>query len=612
MKSASSSTLVLVKMSEAMRESGPHSQPSFGGGPETLEGIPGSPGHAVGAAIVLDLRQPGIVRRHVPNHLANDELVRFEQAVATAAEGLKQAATGARSRGMRAETSILEAYLLMVEDETLHSEVERHILIDKLCAEWALSKVIGEMAGQLATAEDAYLAERKHDIEFVGNTIARALSGRSDLLTLPTDRGPGIIVSHDLSPAETAGLSKETVLAIVTEGGTRTSHTAILARALDIPAVVGVPGLMARIGDGDHLIVDGARGRVTVAPDELALEQATEQVARYHRTAQVRRELRDRPVVTRCGMPIELKANIELPGEAEIALEQGARGVGLYRTEFLYLNRAAPPDEEEQYATYRRVVEAMSPYPVTIRTFDIGGDKAFLGFRLPHEANPALGLRAVRLGLARKDVFAAQLRAIVRASAHGDIRLMVPMVASISEVRAVRELYERALLDVDSLGQERAPNIPLGIMVEVPSTAILADRFAQHVDFMSIGTNDLVQYALAVDRGSPELAHLASAFDPAILTLIRIVVTAGLAHRRPVLVCGAMASDPLAVLLLIGLGLRELSLEASAIPDVRDAVAQVTLAEAEDAAEAALQCLTAREVEQLLHGRFGDRISLPP
>jgi phosphoenolpyruvate-protein phosphotransferase (PTS system enzyme I) len=595
-----------------MRDPAPHSRPpSFGDGPQTLEGIPGSPGYAVGAAICLDLRQPGIVRRHVPNHLAQEEMERFSEAVKTAADGLKQAAAGARARGMRPETSILEAYLLMVEDETLRSEVERHILIDKLCAEWALSNVISEMAGQLGTAEDEYLAERKHDIEFVGNTIARALSGRSDLLTLPKDRGPGILVSHDLSPAETAGLTKEKVLAIVTEGGTRTSHTAILARALDIPAVVGVPGLMARIGDGDHLIIDGARGRVTVAPDELAMEQATEQVARYHRTAQIRRELRDRPVVTRCDTPIELKANIELPGEAEIAMEQGARGVGLYRTEFLYLNRSTPPNEDEQYATYRRVVEAMSPYPVTIRTFDIGGDKAFLGFRMPHEPNPALGMRAVRLGLARKDVFSAQLRAIVRASAHGDIRLMVPMVASISELRAVRELFDSALSDVDSAGHMRASRIPLGIMVEVPSTAIMADRFAEDVDFMSIGTNDLVQYALAVDRGSAELAHLASFLDPAILRLIRGVVSAGSARRRPVIVCGAMASDPLAVLLLVGLGLRELSLEASAIPDVRDAVAQVTLAEAEEAAEAALGCSTAREVEELLQRRFGDRLSSP-
>ena len=275
-----------------MREHEPHSRPSHPPGPLQLEGIPGSPGYAVASAIVLDLRRPGIARRHVPNHLTTEEMARFEHAVRTASAGLKQAAEGARARGMRAESSILEAYILMTEDETLRTEVERHIFIDKLCAEWALDTAIQQMAALLERSEDAYLAERRHDIEFVGNSIVRALAGRSDVLMLPSDRSPGILVAHDLSPAETAGLTKDRVLAIVTEGGTRTSHTAILARALDIPAVVGVAGIMSRIGDGDHLIVDGARGRVTIAPDELAVEEATELVARYHRTAQVRRELR--------------------------------------------------------------------------------------------------------------------------------------------------------------------------------------------------------------------------------------------------------------------------------------------------------------------------------
>ncbi len=595
-----------------MKDLEPRSRPGHGEGPQALDGIAGSPGYALGSAIVLDLRRPGIARRHVPNHLTDEEMARFDQAVKVAADGLRQAAEGARARGMRAETSILEAYMLMVEDETLRGDVERRVLIDKLCAEWALATVIDEMAGHLENADDAYLAERKHDIEFVGNSIVRALAGRSDVITLPSDRGPGILVAHDLSPAETAGLSKDRVLAIVTEGGTRTSHTAILARALDIPAVVGVPGLMSRVGDGDRLIVDGLRGRVTIAPDELAVEEATEQVARYHRTAQIRRELRDRPVVTRCGMPIELRGNIELPGEAEIALAQGARGIGLYRTEFLYVNRTTPPEEEEQYTTYRHVVEAMNPYPVTVRTFDIGGDKAFPDFRLPHEPNPALGMRAVRLGLVRKELFVEQFRAIIRASAHGDLRIMVPMVSSIAELRVIRELFAQAIAEVDAAGHARAAKIPLGIMVEVPSTAILADRFAELADFMSIGTNDLVQYALAVDRASAELAHLASSFDPAILRLIRTVVAAAAARQRPVVVCGAMASDPLAALLLLGLGLRELSLEASAIPDVRECIAQVTLAEAEEAAEAALECMTAAEVEEELRSRFADRLSLLP
>jgi phosphotransferase system enzyme I (PtsI) len=590
-----------------MTRSDAGSLPSYPGGPELVQGIPGSPGLAVGEAIVLD-RRPGLVRRHVGNHLTADEMERFDGAVRKAAEGLAEAAESARARGMRAEASILDAYVLMAEDETLRCEVERRVLIDKLCAEWALDVAIEALAGVLENAEDHYLAERKHDIEFVGGSILRALGGRTDAIVLPNDRGPGIIVAHDLSPAETVSLSKETVLAIVTEGGTRTSHTAILARALDIPAVVGVSGLLARVGDGDRLIVDGIRGRVVIAPDELAVEEATELVAKHHRTAQVRRELRDRPVVTRCGMPIELKANIELPDEAGIALEQGARGVGLYRTEFLYVNRNTPPDEATQYETYRRVVQAMNPYPVTVRTFDIGGDKSFSGVKLPPQNNPALGMRAVRLGLTQTELFVTQFRAIIRASAHGEVRVMVPMVSSIAELRAVEALYRQALEELDREGVPRAAKVPLGIMVEVPAAAIMADRFAEHSEFLSIGTNDLVQYSLAVDRTSPELAHLASSYDPAILRLIRGVVHAGAARRRPVIVCGAMASDPLAALLLIGLGLRELSLEASAIPDVRDAIAQVTLTEAEAAAEAALACMTADEVEESLRSRLSDRL----
>lgn len=591
-----------------MSGSDARSQPSYPGAPELLVGIPGSPGMAIGEAIVL-ARRAGIVRRHIGNHLTADEMERFDLAVQKAADGLAAAAESARKRGMRAEATILDAYVLMAKDETLRAEVERRVLIDKLCADWALELAIESLTSALENAEDHYLAERHHDIEFVGGSILRALGGRSDAIVLPLDREPGIIVAHDLSPAETVSLTKDTVLAIVTEGGTRTSHTAILARALDIPAVVGVPGLLSRVGDGDRLIVDGNRGRVLIEPDELALEEANALVAKQHRTAQVRRELRDRPVVTRCGTPIELKANIELPEEAGIALEQGARGVGLYRTEFLYANRTLPPDEETQYETYRRVVEAMSPYPVTVRTFDIGGDKSFFGIKLPPQNNPALGMRAVRLGLVQSDLFVTQFRAIIRASAHGEVRVMVPMVSSISELRAVKALYEQALDELDREGVPHAAKVPLGTMVEVPAAAILADRFAEHSEFLSIGTNDLVQYSLAVDRTSPELAHLASSYDPAILRLIRGVVQAGAARRRPVIVCGAMASDPLAALLLIGLGIRELSLEASAIPEVREAIAQVTLSEVEAAAEAALACMTADEAEEALRTRLSDRLT---
>jgi phosphotransferase system enzyme I (PtsI) len=573
-----------------------------------LDGIAGSPGIALGPAIVLDRRR-GTVRRHVSHAHIDDEMERFDRAVEAAAGLLRDLL--AKSGRSRAEVSILEAYVAMITDETLHEEVERRVRIDFLCAEWALSTTIDEMAEQLGQSSDAYLAERRHDIEFVGQSIMQSLAGHPESILLPKGREPGVLVAHDLSPAETVTLSRDSVLAIATEVGTRTSHTAILARALEIPAVVGVTGLLARVGDGDTLVVDGARGRVTLSP---APETATEALARAERHRQVqnaRRNLKDQPILTRCGTSIELMGNIELAGEAPLALEQGARGIGLYRTEFLYVNRKELPDEDEQYETYRRVLEAVAPLPVTLRTFDIGGDKFASSILLPNDMNPALGLRAVRLALARQDLFLTQLRAIVRASAHGTMRLMVPMITSMGELREVKTLLAQAIAEVDAAGRPRAAHIPLGIMVEVPAAAIMADRFAPEAEFLSIGTNDLVQYTLAVDRSSPTLAYLASSYDPAILRLIQGVVAAGAAHGRPVAVCGAMASDALAVVLLVGMGLRELSLEASSISEVGAALERVTVSDARAAADLALGCSTATEVRLLLEERFGALTSAP-
>jgi phosphotransferase system enzyme I (PtsI) len=576
-------------------------EPENIGGELAFEGIAGSPGIAVGRAIVLDRRR-GTVRRHVSHAHIEDEMERFDRAVEVASGLVRDAL--AKSGRSRAEVSILEAYVAMITDETLHEEVERRIRIDLLCAEWALSTTIDEMAEQLRQSSDAYLAERRHDVEFVGESIMQSLSGHPESILLPKGREPGVLVAHDLSPAETVTLSRDSVLAIVTEVGTRTSHTAILARALEIPAVVGVKDLLARIEDGDALVVDGLRGRVTLAPGPQTTADALARAERHREAQNARRSLKDQPILTACGTSIELKGNIELAEEAPIALEQGARGIGLYRTEYLYVNRKELPSEDEQYETYRRVLEAVSPLPVTLRTFDIGGDKFASAIQLPNDLNPALGLRAVRLALARQDMFLSQLRAIVRASAHGTLRLMVPMVTSMGELREVKVLLARAIAEVDAAGHARAPHIPLGIMVEVPAAAILADRFAPEAEFLSIGTNDLVQYTLAVDRSSPALAYLASSFDPSILRLIQTVISAGAAHGRPVIVCGAMASDALAVVLLVGMGLRELSLEASSISDVRAALERVTVNDARAAAELALGCSTATEVRVLLEERF--------
>jgi phosphotransferase system enzyme I (PtsI) len=575
----------------------------------TLGGIGGSPGIAVGQVVVVEGGRAGVVHRRIKGHQVEEELGRFDAAVEKTAAELREVAEKVRSRAGAAETSILEAYVLMVTDSTLREEIERRVRLDRQCVEWALDNAMYEMTAQLRDAEDAYLVERSHDFEFIRDRIMRALTGRGRSFVVPEGPEPVVLVAHDLSPAETATLSKDRVLGLVTEVGTRTSHTAILARALEIPAVVGARGVLDHVANGDTIGVDGVHGRVVLSPSEAALATLQRRAERYYAMTRGLRERRKDPAVTRCGTPIKLQANIELAVEANIALDHGAEGIGLYRTEFLYVDRRTLPDEEEQYATYRRVVERMAPLPVTLRTFDIGGDKFVSTFQLPREMNPALGLRAVRLGLERPEVFKTQLRAMVRASAHGEVQIMVPMVASIAEMHAVRELLAEAIEEVERAGHAHAEDIPLGCMIEVPAAAILASEFGRVSAFMSIGTNDLVQYALAVDRTSRELARLASYFDPAVVRLIDGVIQAGAARQRPVSLCGAMASDPLAAILLVGMGLRSLSMEASAIPEVKAALARVTLEEAKEAVVTAFTAITAQELEEGLAERFAPRLA---
>jgi phosphotransferase system enzyme I (PtsI) len=573
-----------------------------------LSGLPGSPGVALGKAVALAIGRTGVVHRHIEADGVADEIERFKAGVAKAAAELRELSSRARQTATKIEISVLEAYTLMVEDELLLAEVTRRIQSELVCAEWALDDSVTQMAAQLRRAGDAYLAERSHDFEFVGARIRQSIGGGNNAV-VPETSEPRIIVAHDLSPAETVGLTRDKVLALVTEVGTRSSHTSIVARALEIPAVVGVAGALSRIGSGDSLIVDGLRGQLLLHPRAETVTEYQARAARFRELTRLRREARDRPSKLGSGELIELRANIDLPSEALGALSHGARGIGLYRTEFLYMDRSEPPSEDEQYDTYRRVAEIMNPLSVTLRTFDIGGDKFASVFRMPSEMNPALGLRAVRLGLARPEIFMTQLRAMVRATAHGKLRIMLPMIASLGELFAVKELYDQAVRDVDSRGQPRAEHIAIGIMVEVPSAAVLAHEFAEHAEFMSIGTNDLVQYTLAVDRSTPELAYLASYFDPAILRLIQNVIAAGKARQRPVLLCGAMASDPMAALLLVGMGLREMSMEAAAVPEVREVLANVTLEQTERAAGDALAERTAAGVQAALTRHFGRLLS---
>lgn len=578
--------------------------------PLALKGIAGSPGVAVGPALVLGDIRASFVRRHVPSSQIQQELDRVKQAVHDAKQTLREVSMR-MPKGMTDASPILEAYEMMLTDPTLHERVERRIRHEKKCAEWAVSEASEEIVAMFGPANpaestDAYIVERRHDIEFVCDRLLRALVGDTGQHAVRLDE-PMIVVARDLSPADTASMVREPALAFVTCVGTRTSHTSIMARALEIPAVVGVADALAQIRTGDMLVVDGLTGLVTVHPTEQSIRDARTRSEQHLAFARRLLSARHKPCLTADGVPVALKANVELPAEAILAVDHGAQGIGLYRTEFLYIDRTTQPGEDEQYEVYRAIVEAVSPQPVTLRTFDIGGDKFASTFQMPAEMNPALGLRAVRLALRQPEVFLTQLRAMVRASAHGDVRIMVPMVASMHEMREVRRLLNQAIEHVRARGLSFEEHIPLGMMIEVPAAAVMADVFAREAEFFSLGTNDLVQYALAIDRASQSLAAQASPFNPAILRLIKTVTDAGKHHERPVSLCGAMASDPLAACLLVGLGLRDLSMEAAAIPEIKEAIRRLTVAEAEAIAQQALECDSAEAVEEVLARELAPR-----
>jgi phosphotransferase system enzyme I (PtsI) len=574
--------------------------------PLTLSGIGASPGITIGPALVVGGGTPAFKRRHVGREEVDVELRRLAQAVKDSQENLR----GVRDRAARAggEVAILDAYLLMLSDDVLMQATEGNIRVDLKCAEWAVSSAVRALAAHFEDMDDPYLRERGRDMQFVGELIIRTLrGGRDPAPFIKLDR-PAVVVAYDLSPADTAAMVNDQVLALVTEIGSRTSHTAIMARALQIPAVLGVADATKRILNGDNLVVDGIRGIVQVRPTIEEIASAHARAARHAELCQHLRNTYELPAETADGVPVELRANLEFLSEAASALECGAMGVGLYRTEFLFINRAEPPSEDEQYEVYRTLVQMIAPNPVTVRTFDIGGDKFVSSLALPGELNPALGLRAVRLALSRPRVFRAQLAAMVRASAHGPVRILVPMIGTLSELRQVRELFESVVRDVDARGLPRAEHIPLGVMVEVPAAAIMIERLAPEADFLSLGTNDLIQYTLAADRANRSLAYLASPFDPAVIRLIANVAAVASRLGTPLSICGEMASDPLAAIFLVGAGIRDLSMDSGGIPRVKETLRRVALDEAQEAAAEAVESDTAEAVEQSLARRFAPRL----
>ncbi len=620
-----------------MSDRPPESAPLPAVGP--LYGIAGSPGVAIATALVLEAGTGRIPRRSIQGEETEGELSRYRDAVEDAQAQIEEVHTRVAHKLPAEHLKILEAYQMMLGDPTLASSVKHEIVDKSRNAEWAVEVAIQNMMREFDAVDDAYLRERKHDVEFIGDRLQRALA--ANVPSLPSvkiqrpvadenDLGPRIsgrppmrkptpalgvrvahptiVVAHDLSPADTAAMIREPIVGFVTEVGTRTSHTSIMARALEIPAVVGVAGVLEHVRTGDTVIVDGLRGEVYIRPsDDLEVRARARGEKHSSRTQLLRMRLRE-PTTLACGTRVNLLANVELPTEALLAIEHGAEGIGLYRTEFLYIDRKELPTEDEQFELYRTIAQMVNPRPVTLRTFDLGGDKMSTNVNVPDEINPALGTRAIRLALREPEIFRTQLRAMLRAAAFGEIRVMIPMVSSLTELRAVRALVARAERELTEQRIEHGA-VPIGVMIEVPAAAICADLFAREADFFSLGTNDLVQYALAIDRGSHELARLASPFDPSILRLLQMTVRAGRAADIPVSVCGAMASDPLAVLLLVGMGIRDLSMEAAAIAEIKETLRRVTVEECEELANETLQLGTAAEVELAVAETFATRLS---
>jgi phosphotransferase system enzyme I (PtsI) len=572
-----------------------------------------SPGIAIGPALVLDTEGVRIPYRLVPAEQIEDEVARLRQALDEAAAEARDTRQRIASRLGQDVGNIFGAQQSAFEDAGFRTHLEHLIRSQKYSAEYAVSRGIREYVNRLEDAverlgEHAAVEVRRRVVELIDleKQILATLLGHQAQAVAPLGGERVVILANDLMPSDTADFSPRTVWAFATESGGSTSHTAILAGALEIPAVVGIGRFLTDVSGGDTVIVDGEEGVLIIDPDEETIRRYEARRVALLSRADRYESLKDKPPVTLDGVAIRLLGNIELSQEAEHCTERGAEGIGLYRTEFLYLNKAADPTEAEHYEAYKGVLQTLGPSrPVVVRTLDLGADKfSSVSAAVSSEKNPFLGLRSVRLCLRKLDLFKTQLRAILRASPHGDIRIMFPMISTIDELRQCKALLNEAKEDLEDAGVPFKTEIPIGTMIEVPSAALLADLLAKEVDFFSIGTNDLVQYTLAADRNNEHVANLYNPADPAVLRLIRMVVEAAGRSGVEVNVCGEMSGESLYVALLIGLGLRQLSATPRKIPEIKRVIRQLRVPEAEWVAEQALQMDSARQVTNFLRDQL--------
>ncbi|UQZ35725.1 phosphoenolpyruvate--protein phosphotransferase [Paenibacillus sp. PK3_47] len=562
-----------------------------------ISGIAASAGIAVARAFILEHPDYTITKSAVSDVEA--EVAKLESALEKSRGELRSIKERTLAELGEKKAEIFESHLLILDDPELISPVMDKIREESVNADYALNEVAGQFIEMFENMKSAYLQERAADMRDVTKRVLNHLLGIT--YVSPAEISEEVIViAQDLTPSDTAQLNRKYVKGFTTNIGGRTSHSAIMARSLEIPAVVGTKNVLSLVKAGDLVIVDGLSGDVLINPSEAEVAEYTQKQEAYNLQIAEWKKLRDEATVSADGKHVELAANIGTPNDVNGVIENGGEGVGLYRTEFLYMGRDKLPSEEVQYNAYRTVLENMKGKPVVVRTLDIGGDKELPYLDLPKEMNPFLGFRAIRLCLDRQDIFRTQLRALLRASAHGDLRIMFPMIATLGEFRAARDLLLEEKAKLREEGKEVSDNIQLGIMVEIPSTAVLADQFAKEVDFFSIGTNDLIQYTMAADRMNEQVSYLYQPYNPAILRLVKIVIDAAHAEGKWTGMCGEMAGDSTAIPLLLGLGLDEFSMSATSILPARSQISKLSAAEMKEMAANALQLGTAEEVAALV------------
>jgi phosphotransferase system enzyme I (PtsI) len=560
-----------------------------GHGEKVFQGIAVSTGVVRAKIHILGRTQLAVSRWDIPTAEAPQEIARLEKALLTTREQI-QDVQSRLSESMRAEhAAIFDAHLLVLDDPVILDEVILQIEKKHVNAEYAYQTVVGRYTASLSKVEDAYLRERVADIHDVSARVLNSLMGTSDGDELRHLNSACIIVAHDLAPSQTVHIDRSKVLGFATDVGSRTSHTAILARSLQIPAVVGLEAITEVLEDGVEALLDGYAGLVIVRPTEDTLFRYGELAERRASVlVQVRKAI-ELPAETADGHRVIVSGNIEEPSDVESVSANGAEGVGLFRTEYIFIDRDTFPSEEEQYQSYRRVAEALSPAPVIIRTLDLGGDKFRSQMHVPTEMNPFLGWRAIRFCLHEKDVFRAQLRAVLRASAHGNVKMMYPMISGLDELRQANDLLEECRSQLREEGREFNEQMDVGAMIETPSAAMIADSLARRLQFLSVGTNDLIQYSLAVDRTNEKIAHLYEPTHPGILRLIKIAVDAAHKHGIWVGVCGEMAGDTVLVPLLLGLGVDELSTAPPVVPHIKYLIRRLKIKDARVLAEFAME-----------------------